>query len=135
MELEDAAYVSIAVGNPRYPVPYKIVNVRSIKPYGIFGKYHGEEYLEKYFERLDSFGVEAILEELKVASEGHENVILMCHEKNEKECHRRMFAKWWFDHTGEFIPEYGKEPVFVEEEEKEEKQKKELTQENWFDIM
>ena len=125
MELEDAAYVSIAVGNPRYAVPYKIVNAKSLKPYGIFGTYHGEEYRQKYFERLDFFGVDMILKELMEVSEGHENVILMCHEKNEDECHRRMFAEWWFKNTGEYIPEIGKE----------EKQKKELTQYDLFGIM
>lgn len=126
MELEDAAYVSIAVGNPRYPVPYKIVNANCLKPYGVFKVYHGQEYKEKYFERLDFFGVDTILQELERISEGHKNVILMCHEKDENECHRRMFAEWWFKNTGEFIPEFGKE---------EEKQEKELTQEDLFDIM
>lgn len=123
MELDDAAYISIAVGNPRYAVPYKIEDARSLKPYGIFGKYHGEEYKQKYFERLDFFGVDTILKELNRLRGDHENVILMCHEKDENECHRRMFAEWWFNQTGEFIPEFGKE------------EKKELTQEDLFGIM
>lgn len=105
MPIKDVAYVSIAVGNPRYSVPYEIVNAKIIKPYGVFGKYHGIEYEQKYFERLDSYGVQAIAEELKKVAGNHENVILMCHERDWTTCHRRMFAKWWFEKTGEVIPE------------------------------
>lgn len=109
MPLEDASYVSIAVGNPRYSVPYKIVNANALKPYGVFRKYHGEEYKIKYFERLESFGVEEIRKELEKVSEGHENVILMCHEKDKNQCHRVMFAEWWERKTGEKIEEYGEQ--------------------------
>ena len=116
MELQDVSYVSIAVGNPRYSVPYKIVNLGLLKPFGIFRVYHGEEYKEKYFERLDGYGVEKIRKAIEEASEGHENVILMCHEKDKKECHRSMFAEWWFKNTGEIIPEYGEEPKEENEE-------------------
>lgn len=111
MELPDTSYVSIAVGNPRYSVPYKIVNLGLLKPFGIFRVYHGEEYKQKYFERLDGYGVEKIRRAIEEASEGHENVILMCHEKDKNECHRSMFAEWWLKNTGEVIPEYGEEPV------------------------
>lgn len=107
MELPDTSYVSIAVGNPRYAVPYRIVNLGLLKPFGIFKVYHGEEYRQKYFERLDSYGVEKIRKAIEEASEGHENVILMCHEKNKNECHRSMFAEWWLQKTGEIIPEFG----------------------------
>lgn len=111
MELSDTSYVSIAVGNPRYSVPYKIVNLGLLKPFGIFRVYHGEEYKQKYFERLDGYGVEKIRRAIEEASEGHENVILMCHEKDKNECHRSMFAEWWLKNTGEVIPEYGEEPA------------------------
>ena len=106
MELEDASYVSIAVGNPRYPVPYKIVNLNVLKPYGIFGVYDEDEYSERYFARLDRYGVDYIRKEIEKASEGHENVILMCHEKDRNECHRKMFADWWEKNTGEKIEEF-----------------------------
>lgn len=109
MEMEDTAYISIAVGNPRYAVPYEIVNLPELKPYGIFKKYHGEEFREKYFERLDSFGVDRIWEAIQKAVGGHKNAVLMCHEKDENQCHRSMFAEWWLMNTGEIIPEFGKE--------------------------
>ena len=108
LSLADASYVSIAVGNPKYPVPYKIVDARILKPYGAFGVVDNDEFKRRYFKRLDSFGVEKILKELETVSEGHENVILLCHEKDESVCHRRMFAEWWYENTGELIEEYGK---------------------------
>lgn len=107
MELDDAAYVSIAVGNPRYSVPYEIINAKILKPYGISFKSTFEEFEKKYIERLEKYGVESIRKELQSVCEGHKNVILMCHEKNPEECHRRMFAKWWKEKTGEEIEEYG----------------------------
>lgn len=133
MELDDTAYMSIAVGNPRYPVPYKIINLDILKPYGIFRVYHGEEYRKKYYERLDSYGVEKIRKTIDELREGHENVILMCHEKNKYECHRQMFAEWWKERTGEEIEEYGekkvsaKMPEVKKEDEKDENKYKQLT--------
>ena len=120
MELEDASYVSIAVGNPKYPVPYKIVNLKALKPYGIFGvgAYNEDEYREKYFARLDRYGVDYIRKEIIKAGEGHENVILMCHEKDKNECHRKMFADWWEKNTGEKIEEYGESKTESGEKEK-----------------
>ncbi len=120
MELEDASYVSIAVGNPRYHVPYRIVNLKPLKPYGIFGVYDGDEYRDKYFERLDSYGVDYIRKSIEAASEGHENVILMCHEKDKTECHRSLFAEWWEQHTGEKIEEFGENKKEMIEKKKEE---------------
>lgn len=107
MELPDTAYMSIAVGNPRYSVPYEIIDLKPLKPYGIFGKYEGDAYREKYFERLDKYGVDWILREINRLRQGHENVMLMCHEKDKSECHRSLFAEWWLLNTGEVIPEYG----------------------------
>lgn len=110
MEIPDAAYMSIAVGNPRYEVPYEIIDFKMLKPFGIFRVYEGEEYRQKYFERLDDYGVDKIRETMLKLSEGHENIILMCHEKDKNECHRSMFAEWWKKNTGEVIPEWGEEP-------------------------
>lgn len=103
------AYVSIAVGNPKYPVAYNIIDLKMLKPYGIFGKYHGDEYKRKYFERLDSFGVDKILLALDNIGKGFDDILLMCHEKDPIQCHRSMFAEWWFRNTGEIIEEYGKQ--------------------------
>lgn len=107
LKIEDTAFLSIAVGNPRYKTNYEIVDLKVLKPYGILGMYSGEQYKEKYFERLDFIGPEKIREEIIKASHGHKTVLLLCHEKNKDECHRRMFAEWWEKKTGEVIEEFG----------------------------
>ena len=40
---ENTAYASIAVGMPKYELAHELRHVMSIKPYGVFGKYDGEE--------------------------------------------------------------------------------------------
>ena len=121
-EIEDCAYISIAVGNPRYSVPYQIVDSHILKPYGIFKVYHGEMYKVKYFERLDMYGVDRIRAEIKRLQGDHKNAVLMCHESNKLDCHRSMFSEWWEMKTGEVIEEYGERKA-TEIEKKEEKQK------------
>ena len=128
IEDERTAYISVSVGNPKYAVPYHIKDAYTLKPYGIVWKYEGEEYKRRYFDRLERQGVKKIREEIERLSEGKDRVLLLCHEKNENECHRRLFAEWWEMKTGEYIPELGKEKVI-------EKPKKELQQINFFDIL
>ena len=105
----DIAYISIAVGNPKYPVEYDIVDLNVLKPFGIFRKYSGDAFKEKYFELLDRYGVPRIRREIERAKGQHETALLMCHEKDKNDCHRSMFAEWWLLRTGERIDEYGEE--------------------------
>lgn len=102
---ENTSYASIAVGYPKFNLPFELKHVSSIKPYGVFGKYEGDEYYKKYMERLEKIGVDRIYEDLKNAQGDKENLVLMCYEKNADECHRRMFAEWWLQKTGEIIEE------------------------------
>lgn len=101
----DRCYASIAVGRPKFDLPFHLDDITSIKPYGIFGKYNGEEYKEKYFERLNKIGVLRIFEELKEVAGGKKEIVLMCYETDAYGCHRRMFAEWWLHQTGEIIEE------------------------------
>ena len=104
-DFENTAYCSIAVYNPRYALNYELKNANSIKPYGVFKKYTGEEYVEKYIERLERVGVDRIYDDLISAQGDKENLVLMCYEKDQNDCHRSMFAKWWREKTGEIIEE------------------------------
>lgn len=125
---EDTAYISIAVGNPKYSVAYPIIDLKCLKPYGIFGTYEGEEYKAKYYERLDWYGVDYIYNEILRAARGKNTILLMCHEKDPNECHRKLFAEWWFMRTGEIIEEWGEERPKEEPNER-------LTQISFFDIL
>jgi hypothetical protein len=65
-----------------------------------------EIYERKYLPQLEDAGVEkldALLQE-KVAGSA-DTVILLCHEEPGEFCHRRLFAQWWEEQTGQEIPE------------------------------
>jgi hypothetical protein len=59
----------------------------------------------KYRAALDAKGIEYVRARLEEALDGHEEAILLCHEKTGKFCHRRLFAHWWREQTGQEIPE------------------------------
>lgn len=101
--------VGIAVGKPKWELPYECEHLNTLAPYGIFQKYTGEEYKKHYFSRLDKIGTEKIREQLAEISKRHGNkdVALLCWENLNKglTCHRRYFAEWWQEKTGEEIEE------------------------------
>lgn len=102
---DNMVYASIAVGLPKFDLPFELKHITAVKPWGIFGKYEGEEWREKYRERLNKIGVKRIFEAIQEAKGNKENIVLMCFERNAGECHRREFADWWFEKTGEIIEE------------------------------
>ena len=57
-----------------------------------------------YRERLDAYGIDAIRERLEEVMGSADAAILLCHEKDEF-CHRRVFADWYQEQTGEVIEE------------------------------
>ena len=91
--------VGIAVGVPKWPLPYECEHYRKLAPFGLFNKCVGEEFRQKYFKRLDGIGVDEIRNKLGEISKMHDNndVVLLCWEDVRKgqACHRRYFAEWW----------------------------------------
>ena len=106
IDTERNRYCSISVGTPRWKLPYELAHCRALKPYGVFGVYQdGPEYEKAYRAKLDKIGVEEIRRQIKEAQGDKENIILLCYEKNKKECHRYIFAQWWEEKTGEKVEE------------------------------
>jgi hypothetical protein len=65
---------------------------------------------EMYRERLDDLGVSAVHELLTMCVEraNNERLVMLCYEDLTKpglRCHRRIFAAWYQEHTGESVPE------------------------------
>jgi hypothetical protein len=63
-----------------------------------------------YRDRLDDLGVEGVCDLLTMCVErgNNERLCLLCYEDLTKpglRCHRRLFANWWTEHTGEAVPE------------------------------
>lgn len=69
-----------------------------------------------YRAGLDSLGVELIQDQLQeFADAAGAPLVLLCHEDlmEGQECHRRWFASWYEEQTGQVIPEL--EPGMIEE--------------------
>ena len=64
-----------------------------------------EAYARAYRQRLEEAGFENVWTELLRAADGAEAVILVCHEKPPKFCHRRLLAQFIEEHTGEVVAE------------------------------
>lgn len=105
LEKTNTAFASIAIGKPKYDIGVELVHIYELKPYGIFGEQNKKIYKWRYFAKLDKLGVEKIAEALKKAQGEAENLVLLCFEKDNSGCHRKMFAEWWQKNTGQEIKE------------------------------
>jgi hypothetical protein len=118
---DKALKVGISRGGPRRRMPYKYLMLRE-EPFapsrrlltwwrrpGVRTSEDAEVYEREYLLQLEDAGVEGISAQLerKVASAklANDTVILLCHEEPGEFCHRRLFARWWREQTGQEIPE------------------------------
>jgi hypothetical protein len=107
----DYAPVRISVGNPRFKLPYELVGAcKLLMPTRDMLKLPIDEYRDRFIGILEGHGVSKIREEIeRLANEAVDrDLVFLCFEKLEKPgewCHRRMFAEWWVEKTGESIPE------------------------------
>lgn len=121
-ELNSCKYtaVRISVGLPRWKLGYEIAGaINELMPKGIFGIEDYDEFLRRYFEKLDAIGVDKIREKLCQFEKLGKPVVLLCYEDIRKGdwnwCHRNMFASWWEQNTGEIILELQDESKFKAE--------------------
>lgn len=104
---EDLAKVGITVGTPRFKLAYPVSYVRMLAPAGLREIHDRAEFEPRYFAQLDALGVDAIRGRLAEVAGGRD-VVLLCFEdlaQPGKWCHRRVFADYWFEKTGEAIAE------------------------------
>lgn len=102
--------VGSTVGVPKFSPGYLIAaHLSPFAPFGIFGKGVPEdEFRDLYFERLNSFGPRKLSNLLDTIAHTFESkgVVLLCYCKLEEGfCHRRMFAEWWEEETGDQVVE------------------------------
>ena len=107
---------ALAVGITRYPprwkLAYPIVRLALLAPSAaLLGSLRagriGEDVFEfRYSGGLDDLGIARVRLELETITAGRDGVLL-CFENvhNNERCHRRVFAKWWRQQTGEGVPE------------------------------
>ena len=107
------AGVRTTLGAPRFPLKYTLAGVSSalMPPKHLFAQLNNggswDQYEAGYRNHLDSVGTQAIDRELStlLQSSGRETVALLCFCEKDAPCHRRIFASWWEEQTGEAIPE------------------------------
>ncbi len=110
-----AVPVRITVGHPRFKLGFELgATVRELAPDRSMFGLSDAEFSLVYAERLESLGVEVIRSLLRQISEalGGRDLVLLCFEDLTKPgewCHRRTFARWWEERTGERVEELGKD--------------------------
>ena len=108
------AGVRTTIGAPRFPLKYQLAGaaVGMLPPARLFSALRDgsswDEYESGYRAHLDKVGVQAIEQELEaIQSRAGRPLALLCFCDIEDggNCHRRVFASWWQEKTGEMVPE------------------------------
>jgi hypothetical protein len=108
--------VRATVGYPRF-VRYELAgHARLISPTWPMLTLDYDTYLSRYRLLLGEAGVDAIRGELEAIADdcADPRLVLLCFEdlsQPDTWCHRRMFAEWWTQQTGEPVPELAEPPI------------------------
>jgi hypothetical protein len=121
IEASGRAAVGITLWYPRWKLRYPLVaNLRQLAPTReIIHVGDASIFEEMYRQRLDDLGIGGVHELLVMCVQraNNERLALACYEDLTKPglgCHRRMFAAWYQEHTGESVPEL--EPAVRQEQ-------------------
>ncbi|MER6011505.1 DUF488 family protein [Streptomyces bluensis] len=105
--------VRITLGAPRFKLGYSLTHsVRELAPRREYLSQPEPEFKTAYRADLDQFGPERIAARLRqiTQAEGDHRLVLLCFEDladPAQWCHRRIFAAWWKDTTGDTVRELG----------------------------
>ena len=100
-------------GTPRFKLPYRYHLLRLLAPSReAFETEDDQEFERVYLGQLEKLGVDRIANQLGRISHEHDGkpLALLCFENVLKgeACHRRAFADWWKEQTGQDVPELDK---------------------------
>jgi hypothetical protein len=108
--------VKITLGHPRFRLPYVLEHrVPELAPARSYFNAPEAEFERRYYEQLAKHGVPLLAEKLQAVADkaGEDRLVLLCFEDLTKfddpvlACHRRMFAMWWEQQTGDPVRELG----------------------------
>jgi hypothetical protein len=112
IETSGRAAVGITLWYPRWKLRYPVVaNLRQLAPTREMMRVDDARMFEEMYRgRLDDLGVSWVRDLLANCAEraNNERLTVLCYEDLTKPgltCHRRMFAAWWQEHTGEVVTE------------------------------
>ncbi|MBM9505290.1 DUF488 family protein [Actinacidiphila acididurans] len=103
----------ITRGAPRFKLPYPLAHsVRELAPRGDYFDKPRPEFTAAYRADLDHLGSQTVAELLRAIADasGDHRLVLLCFEDladPAQWCHRRIFAAWWKDTTGDDVRELG----------------------------
>jgi Protein of unknown function, DUF488 len=102
--------VRISLGRPKFRCDANgATSLWDLTPRGSYFHAEPDEFARRYIAQLDRVGVARLLKQFRELDDGRP-LILLCFERNVRsgaDCHRRRFAEWWLEQTGEIIPEIG----------------------------
>ena len=112
IETSGRAAVGITLGYPRFKLRFPVVvNLRQLAPTREMLHVGDACTFDKmYRSRLDDLSVDEVRRLLTDCAEraNNDRLTLLCFEdltKPGQRCHRRLFATWWQESTGEVVPE------------------------------
>ncbi len=105
--------VRITLGKPRFRLSYSYEEIRLLAPTPRIFRLGGGDFDHEYRKHLEKIGVERLETIFEDVAGRHDSgrLILLCFENvlAGESCHRRSFARWWEEQTGEAIPELNPE--------------------------
>jgi hypothetical protein len=111
------APVRTTLYHPRFPLRYELAGkLDALAPRRSIFRLEGVEFERAYRRQLDHQRMNPIpglrFQMAAIAKKADApGVVLLCFEDvlAGEECHRRIFASWWWEQTGQRIPELGEE--------------------------
>ena len=104
----DVTPVGISRGVPRWRLPYRYKKLPMLAPSReAFRIEDPKEFERVYRTELEEIGAERITQALRVISQEHggKPLVCLCWERSGEFCHRRVWADWWLEQTGQRVPE------------------------------
>lgn len=100
------AVIRISVGHPRWKLPYQVAGaIPALAPNRAWLGMERTEYEPLYRAKLAAAGAEKIRSDIRALA-GERPAVLLCFENLVGNwCHRRIFAHWWQEKTGEQVAE------------------------------
>ena len=109
--------VRITRGNPRWKLAYELAHqVHELAPGTSYFREPEPVFTAGYRADLDRIGAPKIAELLQTITTqaGDHRLVLLCFEDLSRPgewCHRRIFADWWHERTGDLVRELGPRPT------------------------
>lgn len=101
--------VRVTLGHPRFALKYELAGtIMELAPKGMKDVPDDDEFTRLYRARLESFGVDRLRRRFADVAGDAKGLVLCCYEDLTKPgefCHRRVFAEWWEEQTGEKVEE------------------------------